>query len=72
MAREKQKVPVQRVPSGGIMHQPTDIPDMNVNPTNGTIEQSENGKPSAPVSSEPSKAGFLQLVICVTGIYASL
>lgn len=71
MAREKQKVPVQRVPSGGIMHAPKDIPDMNINSTNGAIEQSEKGKPIQ-AASEPSQAGLLQLVICVTGIYASL
>ncbi|OAL73993.1 UDP-Glc/Gal endoplasmic reticulum nucleotide sugar transporter [Trichophyton violaceum] len=71
MAREKQKVPVQRVPSGGIMHAPKDIPDMNVDSTNGTIQQSEKGKPPIRTTSEPSQAGLLQLVVCVTGIYAS-
>ncbi|EEQ27998.1 UDP-galactose transporter [Microsporum canis] len=66
MAREKQKVPVQRVPSGGIMHAPKDIPE-----TNGAIEQPGKGKPQVQASPEPSQPGLLQLVICVAGIYAS-
>ncbi|KAK2767459.1 UDP-galactose transporter [Arachnomyces sp. PD_36] len=79
MARRKQAAPLQRVPSSGVMEEPPDVPEPLARPANGDAEKRAvaNGSaksPAAPVagSSAPSEQpGFIQLVICVAGIYAS-
>ncbi|WEW55330.1 UDP-galactose transporter [Emydomyces testavorans] len=64
MAREKQKVPLKRVPSSGIMQAPPHLPEVNSRQVNGSAMNSTGPHPA-------EQAGLLQLVICVVGIYAS-
>ncbi|KAI2089100.1 UDP-galactose transporter [Ophidiomyces ophidiicola] len=62
MAREKQKVPLQRIPSSGVMQAPPDLPE---------IKPKVNGIATSSSAHSSEQAGLLQLVICVAGIYAS-
>ncbi|EEP77164.1 conserved hypothetical protein [Uncinocarpus reesii 1704] len=70
MAREKQKVPLQRVPSSKIMQIPPDLPEANPRSINSPPVDPTTGAALAN-SASTEHAGLLQLVICVAGIYAS-
>ncbi|EAS32903.3 UDP-Glc/Gal endoplasmic reticulum nucleotide sugar transporter [Coccidioides immitis RS] len=70
MAREKQKAPLQRIPSSGIMQSPPDLPEVQTRgPSGSSIGPATVSPPANSHSTE--NAGLLQLVICVAGIYAS-
>ncbi|PGH17324.1 hypothetical protein AJ79_01208 [Helicocarpus griseus UAMH5409] len=74
MARQKQKAPLQRAPSSGVMNAPPDLPESNMRQTNGVASKDSNSKAAAKPpasSSHQSEAGLLQLILCVGGIYAS-
>lgn len=75
MARQKQKAPLQRVPSSGVMNAPPDLPEHDMRQTNGVASDkalSEAAAKSSATGSHDSDASLLQLVMCVGGIYASL
>ena len=76
MARQKQKIPLQRAPSSEIMQPPPDLPEPITIYQNGHSESkgSVNGtkKLSDHDSSSESGPSFVQLAVCVAGIYASL
>ncbi|EGC41064.1 UDP-Glc/Gal endoplasmic reticulum nucleotide sugar transporter [Histoplasma capsulatum var. duboisii H88] len=70
MARQKQKAPLQRIPSSGVMNAPPDFLGHNMRKTNGVT--SGKGFPEAVAkSSAGGEPGLLRLIICVGGIYAS-
>ncbi|EER45107.1 UDP-Glc/Gal endoplasmic reticulum nucleotide sugar transporter [Histoplasma capsulatum H143] len=70
MARQKQKAPLQRIPSSGVMNAPPDFLGHNMRQTNGVT--SGKGFPEAVAkSSAGGEPGLLRLIICVGGIYAS-
>ncbi|PGH33158.1 solute carrier family 35 (UDP-galactose transporter), member B1 [[Emmonsia] crescens] len=74
MARQKQKAPLQRVPSSGVMNAPPDLPEHDMRQTNGVASDkalSEAAAKSSATGSHDSDASLLQLVMCVGGIYAS-
>ncbi|KAK2733883.1 UDP-galactose transporter [Myotisia sp. PD_48] len=68
MARQKQKAPIQRVPSDGYMREPPEIPTSNAQHANGTIS---NGAKPATTTPSPEQTNLMQLAICVAGIYVS-
>ncbi|KKZ58460.1 hypothetical protein EMCG_00951 [[Emmonsia] crescens] len=60
MARQKQKAPLQRVPSSGVMNAPPGLPEHDMRQTNGV---SEAATKSSATGSHDSDASLLQLVI---------
>ena len=74
MARRKQMAPMQRINSGEVMQTPSPKPERRAVYTNGHIPESSPVQPREnPIQQQvqaPS-AGFITLVICVGGIYAS-
>ncbi|KAK2776319.1 UDP-galactose transporter [Onygenales sp. PD_12] len=68
MARQKQKAPLQRTPSSGVMNEPPDLPETGMRHSNGAV--SKKAEPTAPATPH-AEAGLLQLVLCVGGIYGS-
>ena len=79
MARRKQLSPMQRIPSGEVMQDPSTFPDAPERYMNGHSERlhpkssmKRHERPIVAVSAAPVEAGLVQLVICVAGIYASL
>ncbi|EEQ83722.2 UDP-galactose transporter [Blastomyces dermatitidis] len=75
MARQKQKVPLQRTPSSGVMNAPPDLPEHRTRQTNcvtpGKTLSETAAKSSAAGSHHSDHPSLLRLVICVGGIYAS-
>ena len=81
MARRKQVSPMQRINSGEIMQSPSDTPEKPASytspHTNGHVARSAHQKVISATSALKQtqhtrpKAGILQLLICVGGIYAS-
>jgi hypothetical protein len=69
---------MQRIPSGEIMQSPYEFPDDLQKPVNGYVRQPSAKiqrtppKSSAAAKSTASQAGYVQLIVCVAGIYASL
>jgi hypothetical protein len=78
MARRKQLNPMQRIPSGEVMQSPYEFQAVLQKPVNGHVHrpsaktQRTPPKSSAPARSTASEAGYIQLIVCVAGIYASL
>ena len=78
MARHKQSRPMQRIPSGEIMQSPYDFQGVLQKPVNGHVHQPSAKtqrtppKPSTTARSIAFEAGYIQLIVCVAGIYASL
>jgi len=79
MARQKQRTPLQRLPSSEIMEEPPDVPDSRENYVNGSPKrlaaQIASGAVEIPTmlsQAVPDLPGYTQLVVCVLGIYASL
>jgi solute carrier family 35 (UDP-galactose transporter), member B1 len=76
MARQKQRVPLQRAPSSDVMQAPPDLPEPSKRHQNGLTEKSAlaNGptKPAGSASTSEDSPGLVQLAVCVAGIYASL
>ncbi|OQV04309.1 hypothetical protein CLAIMM_09215 isoform 2 [Cladophialophora immunda] len=77
MARRKQITPMQRINSGEVMQAPSDAPEHRAVYTNGHVP-SPSIKPTSHTEQRPqtqrsqqSHPGFLTLLICVGGIYAS-
>ncbi|PGH08806.1 hypothetical protein AJ80_07763 [Polytolypa hystricis UAMH7299] len=72
MAREKQRVPVKRVPSSGVMQAPPDLPEPSMRHANGSVKHAAPEKTTSSASTHSdSTPGLVQLLICVGGIYAS-
>ena len=83
MARRKQTNPMQRIPSGEVMQDPPDDPRSQTPKSNGHLRvpspRDVNGHLGSRTISQvqkqergPSRGSFIELVICVGGIYASL
>ena len=78
MARRKQVSPMQRIPSGEVMQSPSDFQTTPYKSLNGhapELRASLERKPpkaSFGARSSRSEPGYLQLIVCVAGIYASL
>jgi hypothetical protein len=78
MARRKQLNPMQRIPSGEVMQSPYEFQAVLQTPVNGHVHQPSAKtqrpppKSSATARSTASEAGYIHLIVCVAGIYASL
>jgi solute carrier family 35 (UDP-galactose transporter), member B1 len=79
MARQKQRTPLQRLPSSEIMKEPPDVPESKDSYMNGSLKKSATiiancAVEVPPMLSQalPDPPGLTQLLICVLGIYASL
>ncbi|KIX95369.1 uncharacterized protein Z520_08886 [Fonsecaea multimorphosa CBS 102226] len=74
MARRKQITPMQRINSGEVMQAPSEAPEQPAVYSNGHVS-SPSRKPTSQIQhrsqTQPSHPGFLTLLICVGGIYAS-
>ena len=74
MGRRKQVAPMQRIDSGEVMHSPLATPAKRAMYSNGHVDPrfSSTQKPTTSrKGSQKPRAGVLQLLICIGGIYAS-
>ena len=71
MARQKQSVPLKRVPSGLAHGAPEPQQDGSNEQASGRVN-GEIKSAIAPAMDTEQQSGVLQLAICVGGIYASL
>jgi solute carrier family 35 (UDP-galactose transporter), member B1 len=75
MARRKQLNPMQRIPSGEIMQTPPDVPEIRSKSLNGHIITPASNKSNRHTPADATvapRAGVVQFMVCVLGIYASL
>jgi solute carrier family 35 (UDP-galactose transporter), member B1 len=69
---------MQRIPSGEVMESPADMPETRNVYANGHVKilarKSSGGSIALATTSQSlsNNAGYIQLAICVGGIYASL
>lgn len=76
MARRKPLNPMQRIPSGEVMQTVYQLPDSEWRTSNGNLKSRQLGSNGSKIPPRAGaarpKAGFVELAVCVFGIYASL